>query len=179
MPARSFLRGRSALITLAALWLCASGGKAQEILKELEQSDHDAGTHSGHDHAHGAAPSSKKTSKEDKGHAGHQHAASKQKKKDGNHQHAMSGDKGKHAGSHDASSHTGPGTHGDQHQMHGFLGPYPIQREGSGTSWLPDATPHFGVHATYCDWQTMYHAMFNLVYDHQGSPRGGDKTFVN
>ena len=63
--------------------------------------------------------------------------------------------------------------------MHGFLGPYPIQREGSGTSWLPDTTPHFGVHATYGEWQTMYHALFNLVYDHQGGPRGGDKTFLN
>jgi len=52
--------------------------------------------------------------------------------------------------------------------MRGFLGPYPMQREGSGTSWLPDTTPHFGVHATFGDWQTMYHALFNLVYDHQG-----------
>ena len=177
MPARSFLRGRSAFIAFAALLLCASGGKAQEILKELEQNDRDPSMHSGHNHGHDAAPGDRKTSKENKGHTGHQHATSKQKKKDGDHQHAMSGDKGKHAGSHDAS-HTGAG-HGDQHQMHGFLGPYPIQREGSGTSWLPDATPHFGVHATYGDWQTMYHALFNLVYDHQGGPRGGDKTFVN
>ena len=38
---------------------------------------------------------------------------------------------------------------------------------------------HFGVHATFGEWQTMYHALFNLVYDHQGGPRGGDKTFVN
>mgnify|MGYP003694503751 CR=1 FL=1 len=51
--------------------------------------------------------------------------------------------------------------------------------KGPGTSWLPDATPHFGVHATFGEWQTMYHALFNLVYDHQGGPRGGDKTFVN
>jgi len=177
MPARSFLRGRSALIALAALWLCASGGTAQEILKELEKSDHDPSMHSGHEHGH-ATPGSKKTSKEDKGHVGHQHATSKQKKKDGNHQHPMSGDKGKHTGSHD-TSHTGAETHGDQHQMHGFLGPYPIQREGSGTSWLPDATPHFGVHGAYGEWQTMYHALFNLVYDDQGGPRGGNKTFVN
>ena len=61
----------------------------------------------------------------------------------------------------------------------GSLVPIQIQREGSGTSWLPDATPHFGVHAIYGEWQTMYHALFNLVYDHQGGPRGGDKTFVN
>jgi hypothetical protein len=177
MPARSFLRGRSAL-AFVALWLCASGGKAQEILKELEQSDHDTSVHSGHDHGHDAASGNKKTSKENKGHAAHQHATSKQTKKDGKHKHTVSGDKGKHAGSHDAS-HTGAGTHGNQHQMLGVLGPYPIQREGSGTSWLPDATPHFGVHATYGEWQTMYHALFNLVYDHQGGPRGGDKTFVN
>ena len=126
MPARSFLRGRSAFIAFAALLLCASGGKAQEILKELEQSDRDPSMHSGHNHGHDAAPGDRKTSKENKGHTGHQHATSKQKKKDGDHQHAMSGDKGKHAGSHGAS-HTGAG-HGDQHQMHGFLGPYPIRR---------------------------------------------------
>jgi hypothetical protein len=114
-----------------------------------------------------------------KRHGGHQHAKSKENKKHGGHKHTASGDKGgKHTGSHD-TSHTGGGTHGDQHQMHGFLGPYPIQREGSGTSWLPDATPPFGVHATYGDWQTMYHALFNLVYDHQGGPRGGDKNFLN
>jgi len=29
--------------------------------------------------------------------------------------------------------------------MKGFLGPYPMTREGSGTSWLPDSTPHQGV----------------------------------
>jgi len=63
--------------------------------------------------------------------------------------------------------------------MRGFLGPYPIQREGSGKRWLPDTTPHFGVHATFGEWQTMYHALFNVVYDHQGGPRGADKTFLN
>ena len=179
MPARSFLRGRSAVIALVVLWSCASGVDAQEILKELEQPDQDATKVPSSHNQHGAVSGSKKAPKEDKGHGGHQHAMSKGNKKDGGHKHTASGDKGgKHRGSHDAS-HTGAGTHGDQHQMHGFLGPYPIQREGSGTSWLPDATPHFGVHATYGEWQTMYHALFNLVYDHQGGPRGGDKTFVS
>src|SRR5262245_50599777 len=153
MPTRSFLRGHSAFIAFVALWFCASGGNAQEILKELEQSDHDASMPSGHHHAHDAASGSKKTSKENMGHAGHQSAMSKQTKKGGKHEHTMSGGDGKHTGSHDVS-HTGDRTHGDQHQMHGFLGPYPIQREGSGTSWLPDTTPHFGVHATYGEWQT-------------------------
>ena len=59
MPARSFLRGRSAFIAFAALLLCASGGKAQEILKELEQSDRDPSMHSGHNHGHDAAPGDK------------------------------------------------------------------------------------------------------------------------
>jgi hypothetical protein len=180
MPARSFLCSRSTFIAFVVLWFCASCVKAQEILKELEQTDQDATkVPSGHNHEHGAAPGSKKAQEEDKRHGGHQHAKSKENKKHGGHKHTASGDKGgKHTGSHD-TSHTGGGTHGDQHQMHGFLGPYPIQREGSGTSWLPDATPHFGVHATYGDWQTMYHALFNLVYDHQGGPRGGDKNFLN
>ena len=57
----------------------------------------------------------------------------------------------------------------------------PIRSSGKvpAQAGLPDTTPHFGVHATYGDWQTMYHALFNLVYDHQGGPRGGDKTFVS
>ena len=62
--------------------------------------------------------------------------------------------------------------------MKGFLGPYSITREGSGTSWLPDSTPHEGVHATYGDWMVMSHALINGVYDNQGGPRGGTKTFV-
>jgi hypothetical protein len=71
-------------------------------------------------------------------------------------------------------------THADHEgmQMKGFLGPYPMTREGSGTSWQPDSTPHEGVHQTYGDWMLMEHALINGVYDHQGGPRGGDKAFV-
>jgi hypothetical protein len=39
--------------------------------------------------------------------------------------------------------------HGGHDEMRGFLGSYSMTREGSGTSWLPDATPHEGVHASY------------------------------
>jgi hypothetical protein len=73
-------------------------------------------------------------------------------------------------GGHDAAMHGG---------MKGFLGPYSMTREGSGTSWLPDTTPHEGIHGKVGDWSTMWHAYFNLIYDNQGGPRGGDKTFVN
>jgi hypothetical protein len=65
------------------------------------------------------------------------------------------------------------------HQMKGFLGPYGIGREGSGTSWQPDNSPHEGIHAQYGEWMTMWNALFNGVYDNQGGPRGDTKSFVS
>lgn len=70
------------------------------------------------------------------------------------------------------------GGHGG-HEMNGFLGLYSMGREGSGTSWQPDTTPHEGIHAQYGDWMTMWHAMFNGVYDNQGGPRGDTKAFAS
>jgi hypothetical protein len=90
------------------------------------------------------------------GHSGHQATPSA---------HAQHGGSQEHAG-HDA------------HGMKAFLGPYGITREGSGTSWLPDTTPHEGIHGRFGEWSTMAHAQFNFVYDRQGGPRGGDKAFV-
>ena len=78
---------------------------------------------------------------------------------------------------HDAAGH-GPASH-DMGGMRAFLGPYGFTREGSGTSWLPDATPHEGIHAKYGEWNTMWHALINGVYDNQGGPRGGNKTFAS
>src|SRR5947209_7300510 len=63
--------------------------------------------------------------------------------------------------------------------MKGFLGPYAMTREGSGTSWVPDVTPHEGIHGRFGEWMTMAHAQFNFVLDRQGGPRGGDMGFVN
>ena len=63
--------------------------------------------------------------------------------------------------------------------MKAFLGPYGMNREGSGTSWLPDTTPHEGVHGKFGEWTTMWHALINGVYDQQGGPRGGQKIFAN
>lgn len=65
------------------------------------------------------------------------------------------------------------------HAMKGFLGPYGMGREGSGTSWQPDTSPHEGIHSQYGEWMTMWHAMFNGVYDKQSGPRGDNKTFVS
>jgi hypothetical protein len=84
----------------------------------------------------------------------------------------------------DTAQHGGhPNMSGMDHttvdHMMGYLGPYSMSREGSGTSWLPDSTPMEGIHQTFGEWQTMSHALINLVYDHQGGPRGANKTFVS
>jgi len=178
MLTHSLLRGFLAATAFVWFWLPAtSPARAQEILKELEQSEQGK-THEQHGHEHDAAPNpkNKTTAKGHKEHGGH-----KQTKDHSGHKQTK--DHTAHSGhgqmkTHD-TAHGGMEMHGGEHQMRGFLGPYPINREGSGTSWLPDTTPHFGVHGMYGEWQTMYHALFNLVYDHQGGPRGGDKTFVN
>ena len=69
------------------------------------------------------------------------------------------------------------------HAMHmepaGALGVYAMGRDASGTSWQPDETPHGGVHWRRGTWDGMVHAMFDVVADHQGGPRGGDKTFLS
>jgi hypothetical protein len=144
-------------------------GWAQKILDELEAQD--KGAAKDEHRQHGPSP-----------HAGHRAS-----KKSGP-AHQAHKEAAGHSG-HRSSSQTAPGQHrahgtpGSQqhsgHAMRGFLGPYPMQREGSGTSWLPDTTPHAGIHATYGEWQTMFHALFNLVYDRQGGRRGDNMTFVS
>src|SRR5207248_7360194 len=63
-------------------------------------------------------------------------------------------------------------------QMKGQFGPYSMEREASGTAWEPDSTPHQGVMLMSGDWMLMGHANLFGVYDHQGGPRGGSKTFA-
>lgn len=58
-----------------------------------------------------------------------------------------------------------------------MYGQYAMTREASGTSWQPDATPMEGLHRMIGPWSTMWHGTVNLVYDHQGGPRGGNKSF--
>jgi len=87
---------------------------------------------------------------------------------------------------HATPQHGTPGAAPAEHSAHeqhggmkGFLGPYTMTREGSGTSWVPDVTPHEGIHGRFGDWTTMAHAQFNFVYDRQGGPRGGEMSFVS
>ena len=63
--------------------------------------------------------------------------------------------------------------------MNGFYGPYGITREASGTSWQPEAARHEGVHIMRGPWMVMLHGFADLVYDHQGGDRGGEKGFSN
>ncbi|WP_319798553.1 hypothetical protein [Nitrobacter sp.] len=81
---------------------------------------------------------------------------------------------------HEAMSpaHTGHGTDGHG-SMPGFLGPYMMAREASGTSWQPDTSPHEGLHQQFEAWSVMTHGFINLNYDRQPGPRGAEKTFVS
>jgi len=63
--------------------------------------------------------------------------------------------------------------------MNGALGPYPMQRESSGTAWQPDNSGHTELISVSDGWTLMSHGIVNLVYDHQSGPRGGDKLFAN
>ena len=62
--------------------------------------------------------------------------------------------------------------------MTSALGPFPMSRDGSGTAWQPDASPHMGGMAHHGEWMTMSHALLNVVYSDQGGPRGDDKAFL-
>jgi hypothetical protein len=123
-------------------------------------------------------------------HSGHQPAAGVEKKaaskKPGKKPDKHSGHPASHStmhhnspGKQTAHSGHGGGAHDDHGGMKGFLGPYAMTREGSGTSWVPDTSPHEGIHGKAGEWSTMWHGYLNLIYDHQGGPRGGDKTFTN
>jgi hypothetical protein len=68
---------------------------------------------------------------------------------------------------------------GHEMAMTGALGPYPMERESSGTAWQPDTSEHMGLHVMSGDWTLMAHGLLNLVYDHQSRPRGGDKAFAS
>ncbi|HUG53014.1 MAG TPA: hypothetical protein VMR21_05415 [Vicinamibacteria bacterium] len=59
----------------------------------------------------------------------------------------------------------------------GALGPYPMDREASGTSWQPDAAGMDGLHLWAGSWRLMVHAAAAGAFTRQGGPRGGDQAF--
>jgi hypothetical protein len=68
---------------------------------------------------------------------------------------------------------------GMEHEMIGALGPYPMEREASGTAWQPDTSMHMGLHDMAGSWTLMGHGLLNGVYDWQEGPRGDEKAFVS
>ena len=67
----------------------------------------------------------------------------------------------------------------DHMPMTGVLGPYPMERESSGTAWQSDSSSHAGVMSSSGAWTLMAHGTLNLVYDRQSGPRGDDKAFAS
>lgn len=61
--------------------------------------------------------------------------------------------------------------------MAGALGRYSMMRDASGTAWQPESTPMQGLNWQSGGWTGMLHGYVDLVYDDQGGPRGGTKTF--
>ena len=66
----------------------------------------------------------------------------------------------------------------DAMSMSGMYGSYNMTREASGTSWQPESTPMGGMHGMSGAWMTMVHGYAEVVYDHQGGPRGNDQSFT-
>src|SRR5262245_5331644 len=60
----------------------------------------------------------------------------------------------------------------------GWLGPYSMTREASGTSWQPDAAGMEGLHFAAGSWRMMAHGSVDLVQTWQGGPRGGNQLFT-
>lgn len=67
----------------------------------------------------------------------------------------------------------------DDSGMASQLGRYPASREGSGTSWQPEATPLHGQRWEAGEWRVTAQGFANAVYDRQDSRRGDEETFVN
>jgi|SRR5579859_569576 len=67
-----------------------------------------------------------------------------------------------------------------QHPMEMHAGPLdiPEARMGSGTSWLPDATPMHAAHYALGHWTLMLHGHAFVQYDWQGGPRGSRQVGI-
>ena len=54
----------------------------------------------------------------------------------------------------------------------------PDARAGSGTAWLPDASPMHAAHFATGGWTLMIHGIVAPLYDHQGGSRGDEQFNV-
>ncbi|MGE0206375.1 MAG: hypothetical protein AB7R69_00840 [Candidatus Babeliales bacterium] len=60
----------------------------------------------------------------------------------------------------------------------GMYGAYPMTREASGTSWLPESSPMEAIHLVRQDWSMMFHGYFYTIFDQQRGNLGAIKTFA-
>lgn len=67
---------------------------------------------------------------------------------------------------------------GMEHNMTGILGPYPMNQEGSGTSWLPQSSPMYGKMGMSGRWRTMQMGNAYGVLSDPGGPRGQGEIFT-
>jgi hypothetical protein len=85
---------------------------------------------------------------------------------------------------HDSMGHDSTGAMHDMGNMGAMLGMtmlprplgIPMTRMGSGTTWLPDASPMRAYHLMPDGWMLMVHGDADLYYDHQGTERGDDQV---
>lgn len=79
--------------------------------------------------------------------------------------------------SHDFAMSTAKGHGAHEMHIHGMYGNYPMTREASGTSWVPDSSPAEGFHVMHKNWSYMIGGFSYFVVDNQKGPRGGKKIF--
>jgi hypothetical protein len=66
---------------------------------------------------------------------------------------------------------------GNMGTMRGTLGPWTMNREGSGTAWLPDSSPMYGRMLERGAWQVMEMGMAIGAYGNSGGKRGESQVF--
>jgi hypothetical protein len=68
-------------------------------------------------------------------------------------------------------------SHAHHAPAEGWLGPYDMAREGSGTSWQPEAAGMEGLHFSMGRWRAMAHGFVFGIYADQDGPRGESQAF--
>lgn len=70
------------------------------------------------------------------------------------------------------------GMHGG-HSMQGMMGDWTMNREASGTAWIPDSSPMYMKMGMYRGLNTMFMGYVYGVYTDQGGPRGDEKVYAS
>ena len=73
------------------------------------------------------------------------------------------------------AGHAGHTTTQDPHASHEGHATESMARDGSGTSWLPDASPMYAFHAMRGAWQLMAHENVFVQYLYESGDRGADQ----